>query len=204
MSPNDALQAPPQLVLASTSPRRRELLQTLGIPFQVKPSGASEQIDEPVDPVDYVQILARRKGREVADGLKRDPGSRLILAADTVVVLDGIILGKPTDADDAVHMLTRLQGRTHTVYTGVCLIDDQHEREQVGHVGTQVTLRALAPDLIARYVATGEPLDKAGAYAIQSLGVTLVERIEGDYSNVVGLPLRLVADWLTEFGVRIF
>jgi septum formation protein len=180
----------PTLVLASASPRRKQLLEMLRLPVLVHP-GNVQEIPLPGEaPEDYARRLARDKARAV-------PG-RLVLGADTIVVLDDAILEKPRDADDAVAMLLRLQGRTHHVVTAVCLVSEGVER--VRHDRTAVTFRAATEEYLRQYVATGEPLDKAGAYGIQGWGAALVERIEGDFFSVMGLPVRLVLELLDEAG----
>lgn len=178
--------APAALLLASRSPRRAELLRTLGVAFRVIDVEVDETTRVGEAPVDYVRRLARdkaRAGQAVAGG-----ASLPVLAADTTVVLDGAILGKPLDDADARAMLARLAGRTHEVLTGVAVIDARGWLDDAV-VATRVSFRALSPAEIAAYVASGEPADKAGAYGIQGLGGALVERIDGSYSNVVGLPL---------------
>jgi len=184
------------LLLASRSPRRAELLRTLGVAFRVLDVEVDETPTAGEAPDAYVRRLARdkaRAGRAIVDSLP-------VLAADTTVVLDGAILGKPLDAADARTMLARLAGCTHEVMTGVAVIDGRGSlRDTV--LATRVTFRTLAPDEIAAYVASGEPLDKAGAYGIQGLGGALVARIEGSYSNVVGLPLAETLALLDAAGV---
>lgn len=182
----------PTLVLASASPRRRQLLEMLHLPIVVQPADVQEIPLPREAPAAYSRRLARDKARAV-------PG-RYVLGADTIVVLDDTILEKPFDADDAVRMLLMLQGRTHTVITSICLIADGHEHEAADR--TQVTFRAAAEDWLRAYVATGEPLDKAGSYGIQGWGAALVERIEGDFFGVMGLPVRLVLALLAEAGVE--
>ena len=174
------LQCP--LVLASASPRRRDLLARLGLAFDVRPTDADETWPEDLAPGPAAAEVALRKAR-AADV------DALVLAADTVVVLDGDVLGKPADADGAARTLRRLSGRTHEVATGLAL--RLNGRETTAYETTRVTFADLSDDEIAAYVATGSPLDKAGSYGIQDdLGAVFVERIEGDYFNVVGLPLR--------------
>ena len=174
-----------QLILASASPRRAELLRQIGIPFRRVVSGVDEDLQDPADPEEHVRELSRRKAEDVAGPLS----SGIVLGADTVVVLDEHILGKPADEKEAAEMLAMLSGRTHQVYTGLTLID-AGSRASVSHVEvTEVTFRKLAEDEIAAYAATGEPLDKAGAYGIQGKGALLVSGIRGCYFNVVGLPL---------------
>ncbi len=180
----------PTLVLASSSPRRRHLLEMLGIPILVQPADVQEIPLPREAPLAYARRLARDKARAV-------PG-RLVLGADTIVVLDGEILEKPADAEHAVRMLTRLQGRTHEVITAVCLLADGVERIEADR--TAVTMRAADEALLRAYVATGEPMDKAGSYGIQGPGAALIERVEGDFFSVMGLPIRLVLKLLAEAG----
>ena len=178
------------LTLASSSPRRRQLLEMLGIPIQVIAPNIPE-VRRVVDtPVDYVERLAREKAMSV-------PGS-LVLGADTTVVIRDEILEKPVDAADALRMLRKLQGRTHQVVTSVALVADEtvHQATDVTNVG----FRRMTDEFLEAYVATGEPMDKAGAYGIQGFGAALVERIEGDFFSVMGLPLRLVLELLERAG----
>jgi septum formation protein len=173
------------LVLASASPRRREILTCAGIPFAVRTAPVSEAHDGSEAPADLARRLAVEKACAVpcAD-------DEIILAADTVVVLEGQILGKPVDAADAARMLGMLSGREHEVITGICL---RHAGGViVDHESTRVRFAPLSPEEIDAYVATGEPADKAGAYAIQGRACRFIERIEGCYFNVVGLPVALV------------
>ena len=180
------------LILASASPRRAELLKQVGIPFRQVVSGVDEDLHDPADPEDHVRELSRRKAADVA----RQMSSGIVLGADTVVVLDKHILGKPADGGEAAAMLTMLSGRTHQVYTGLTLIDVAQD-VSVSHVEvTEVTFRKLSRDEISDYVATGEPLDKAGAYGIQGRGALLVSGIKGCYYNVVGLPLARLLELL--------
>ncbi|NME99003.1 Maf family protein [Aneurinibacillus aneurinilyticus] len=194
----------PSIVLASASARRKELLAGLGLTFTVQPSVASEVVEEDVSPEEFVTILARRKARDVAFSLAdNEDESYLVIGSDTVVVLDGEILGKPEHEEDAFRMLSGLQGRTHTVYTGLCVINTASGKEKAGFRATNVTMRELGAERIRRYIATGEPMDKAGAYGIQGYGALLVSNLEGDYFSVVGLPVSLVSDFLEEFGVKL-
>ena len=186
-----ALRAP--LVLASASPRRRDLLARLGLEFTVSPADADETWPADLDTGPAAQAVALRKARAVAA-----PPGALVLAADTVVVLDGEVLGKPANPAEAAATLARLSGRTHEVVTGLALA--AAGRETTAHETTRVTFATLTDAEVAAYVATGSPLDKAGSYGIQDdLGALLVERIEGDYFNVVGLPLRRLYDTLRRF-----
>ena len=185
------------LILASASPRRSQLLSDLGVPFVVQPSGAYEpppDENEGFNPGDYVEKLARLKAQTCN-------GQGLILAADTVVVLENAILNKPADAEEALQMLQRLRGQTHRVFTGLCLKNGDQMRCE--HEITRVTFGEASDDFLRAYIATGEPLDKAGAYGAQGRGALLIERIEGDYWNVVGLPLFRLARMLDEFGFTI-
>jgi septum formation protein len=182
------------LVLASGSPRRRELLRALGLAFEVRAPNIDETVLPGEEPAAHVERLARAK----AEAIVRP--RELILAADTVVVLEGEIFGKPMDAADARRMLARLAGRTHGVRTGVAVHDSESGATWAGVAATAVRIGALDAAEIARYVQSGEPLDKAGAYGIQGLGALLVEEIDGNYTNVVGLPLPLVADLVREAG----
>lgn len=187
------------LVLASSSPRRRELLQTLGIPFTVQSSDVDETTAPGLSPREIVEELAVRKAQAVAS----TQAEGVVLGSDTIVVLDGRILGKPVDDADAFRTLSMLQGREHTVYSGVALIDAASGRVEVSHSLTQVRIRPLTQAEIEAYIATREPMDKAGSYAIQGLGATIVEGITGDYFTVVGLPLRLLASMLSRFGITV-
>jgi nucleoside triphosphate pyrophosphatase len=190
-----ALHSPdPPIVLASSSPRRRQLLEMLHIPFAVEPSGIDEIVGPREAPRDYVLRVAREKAEAVAT---RRPGA-IVLAADTEVVLDGEVFGKPADAAGAVAMLQRLQGRTHQVITGVVVARAGRLEHAIDI--TAVTFRPADGATLSAYVATGEPLDKAGAYAVQGMGGVLIERIEGDVFGVMGLPIRLAVDLLARFG----
>ena len=182
------------IVLASSSPRRRQLLEMMRIPFRTIVPDVDESVLVDEDPARYVERLARAKARAV---VPQAPGE-IVLAADTTVVLDGDIFAKPEDPADAVRMLGRLQGRTHQVMTAVAVARDDR-LEQALDVSA-VTFRPATTEMVTDYVSTGEPLDKAGAYAIQGLGALLIERVEGDLFGVMGLPLRLAIDLLGRFG----
>ena len=176
-----------RFILASASPRRRELLSGMGIKFDVVVSDTDESaVSKEQEPGLYVQELA------------------LIIAADTIVTLDGEILGKPADEADAFDMLARLSGRTHEVYTGYCVMRVKDGYTFCSSVKTEVTFKDISGVKITRYIATGEPMDKAGAYGIQGYGAMLIEKINGDYFNVVGLPVSALADTLeNEFNVEL-
>jgi septum formation protein len=190
----------PKLVLASTSPRRRKLMAEAGLEFDaVAPSYADEKNDTGEDPGRLVERHAAAKARSVASDY---PGA-VIIGADTIVVVNGVILGKPAGESEANEMLATIAGRDHLVYTGVAIVDADKGTAEIAHEVTKVTVRSLTPDEISSYVATGEPLDKAGAYAIQGIGCFIVERIEGDYFNVVGLPMVLLSRLLKKFGYDV-
>ena len=187
----------PPLVLASTSPRRRWLLEKLGRDFDVLAPDIAEVGRAGESPDDFAQRMADEKAAEVAP--RR--ADAWILAADTVVVLDATVLGKPRDTAEAVAMLTTLAGRSHTVFTGVALLRPGGVAVERVVVGTPVVFRDLSAEEIGGYIATGEPFDRAGAYAIQGEGAHLVDRVEGSYTNVIGLPLPEVAVWLRRWRI---
>jgi septum formation protein len=186
------------LILASASPRRRELLTQAGYSFLVEASSVVELRRPEEDAIRFATRLAREKAQDVS---ARHPSS-IVLGADTVVVCDGEVMGKPADAADAARMLGLLSGRTHQVVTGVAVVWGEGAAEVAAEV-TQVTMRALAPQEIEEYVASGEPTDKAGAYAIQGYAGRWIPRISGCYFNVVGLPLALVASLLEAAEQRL-
>jgi septum formation protein len=175
----------PRLILASASPRRAELLRQLNPDFQIAPGDAVEIFDDQLSPLELCQLNAHRKARVVA---KKNPDA-LVLGADTLVFLEDEIMGKPADLADARRMLARLAGRTHQVVTGVSLIHLRAYRERIFAVSTEVTFHALTVGQISDYLSKTNPLDKAGAYAIQEHGDTIVSGISGSFSNVVGLPV---------------
>lgn len=185
------------LILASASPRRREMLAVLGLDFVVEAAGVNEQVLPGEEPQAFVVRVARDKALLVGD---RHPGV-WVLAADTVVVLAGDILGKPLDAEDAVLMLERLSGREHAVWTGFCLYQSGLGAPHCRTVRTEVRFAELTDPVIRAYVGSGDPLDKAGGYGIQSFGGFMVADIRGSYSNVVGLPLAEVLAEMTALGI---
>ncbi|MCL5006518.1 MAG: Maf family protein [Acidobacteria bacterium] len=189
-----------RLILASSSPRRRELLERAGFEFEVRPSEVEEVPFPDENAEEFARRIARDKALRVAQSA--DPGA-LVLGADTVVVRNGEILGKPTDPADAERMLRMLSGYTHRVLTGICLVRAPSTIEAWTHETTFVTFRELAPEEIKSYVASGEPFDKAGGYAIQGLASRYVTRIEGCYFNVVGLPVPLVYDIVKSVSRRV-
>lgn len=193
----------PDIILASASPRREELLRLMGLDFRVLPSDFDESTVAPRPPDRHVQESATGKATDVASRISEG----VVIAADTVVVLDDAILGKPADDADACRMLRMLSDRSHYVYTGLCVM----ERTAAGsvqalgdYVRTEVRFGRLDEQIIAAYVATGEPRDKAGAYGIQERGSVLVEGIVGDYFNVVGLPIYRLSRMLSDIGIRPF
>lgn len=175
------------MILASQSPRRYELLKLISEDFTVIPAQGEEVIPKGASPAEAVRHLARQKAREVAASHTGEQ----VIAADTVVAIDGKILGKPRDTSEAADMLGMLSGRTHSVFTGVCVIDG--ERERVFAEETRVEFYELSAEEIREYIATGEPMDKAGAYGMQDKGALIVKRIDGDYYNVMGLPIGRLA-----------
>jgi septum formation protein len=185
--------SPVRLILASGSPRRHRLLRSIGLELMAVAPDIDESPRAGEDPVGYVERLAREKVAAVPAG-----GDDVVLAADTTVALDGEILGKPIDAEDARRMLRALSGRSHDVHTGVAVRAGGRTRAAVAT--TRVTMTVIGEDELDWYVGTGEPLDKAGAYALQEGGGLLVAGIEGSASNVVGLPLAVVAELLAEAG----
>ena len=183
---------PPSLLLASTSPQRRAILEELGVPFEVVAPRYEERDDDGLAPAELVRAHAAGKARSVAG----EAAGRVVLGVDTAVVVDGRVLGKPADGREAGEMLALLSGRAHVVVSGLCLLGAGWEA--VEHEETRVEFRRLSPEEIDAYVATGEWEGRAGGYAIQSRGAALVERVEGDYLNVVGLPAALLVRLLAE------
>lgn len=185
-----------RVILASQSPRRRELLTLIGITHEVRPADIDETVFPGEKPVPHCKRLARHKAQTLA-ALHPDA---VVIGADTIVVVDGDILGKPRDSDDAMAMLRRLSGRTHTVFTAVAVAHLATTQSAVEE--TDVTFRPLDDDTISRYIATREPMDKAGAYGIQGFGATLIERIDGDYFSVMGLPLGRMVGLMRAIGLE--
>ena len=195
-----------RIILGSASPRRRELLSQIGIAFEVRTSDREEVYHSTV-PEEIVGELALMKAENVAGDLtderNREPEDTIVIGADTIVVLDGKILGKPKDENEAADMIRALQGRSHEVYTGVAILDyDAQGRKDVSvhAVGTKVYVNPMDEKEISAYISTGEPMDKAGAYGIQGRFAAYVDRIEGDYYNVVGLPVSYVYRMLKKLG----
>ena len=187
---------PVRIILASQSPRRRELLERMGIlSFEVIPARGEVVLDPALPPERLVEELSRQKAAEVAAGAAPEA---LVIAADTVVAVDGRVLGKPADPEDAVRMLTALSGREHTVYTGVTIRRGGEEATE--HEATAVRFRPLTPEEIRTYVSTGEPMDKAGAYGIQGRFAAFIREISGSYTNVMGLPVGRLYQELKAFS----
>lgn len=195
-----------KFILASASPRRKELLSIFNVDFEIAQSGFDESAFE-YDGIDaglYVQELALLKANSAA-GLIDRKTECVIISADTIVCVDDKILGKPTDKNEAFDMLKMLSGRTHQVRTGVCVYHLPDGTSTAKHQVTEVTFKELTDEKINAYIATGEPMDKAGAYGIQGIGSALIEKIDGDYFNVVGLPVSLLADILeNDYNIRLF
>ena len=190
---------PCPLVLASASPRRRMLLQEAGLSFELRPADLPEERQPGEKPEDFAVRMAAEKARAGADGL--GPG-RFVLGADTIVVLDADVLGKPRDPEHAVALLTRLVGRSHEVITGVAVVDTSTERLRAIRVSSQVEMRAATGQEIRSYIATGESLDKAGAYALQGQGRRFVRAVLGSETNVIGLPVEETLELLRAAGWR--
>jgi septum formation protein len=185
----------PPVILASASPRRRELLSLVGIPHVVQPADIDESYREGEEAPGHAERLAREKAATIAE---QNPEA-IVIAADTIVLVDGLVLGKPRDEADAARMLAMLGGQTHVVLTAVAVAYGGQMRSGVEAV--RVSFRALTRERIRTYIATGEPMDKAGSYGIQGYGATLIERIDGDYFAVMGLALARMIDLLAELGV---
>ena len=189
----------PKFILASQSPRRAQLLRQLGIEFDTIPSNVDESLIPRVKPVAYVKKLASMKAKAVAKKVKEG----IIISADTMVVLDGKLIGKPKDMSDASATIRSLSGKVHLVVSGVCIMDKSTGKTKTTATTTRVKFRELSDDLIKWYLGTGEPLGKAGSYGIQGKGAILIEWIKGDYSNVVGLPLVTFAKMLEDMGIKL-
>jgi septum formation protein len=184
------------IILASQSPRRRDLLNLIGLAHTVRPADIDETVLPGETPLACAERLAQAKARRIA----ADAPEALVIGADTVVVIDDRVLGKPQDRDDARAMVRSLAGRAHTVFTAVCVLRGAYIAS--GTEAVRVQVRALTDAEVDAYVATGEPMDKAGAYGIQGFGATIVERIDGDFFAVMGLPLVLLTRLLADVGVR--
>jgi septum formation protein len=188
-----------EITLASASPRRKDLLKQIGLEFNVITSNVDEDIQDYTSPEDLVEKLSYIKAEDVAKCTKKG----IIIGADTVVVHNDKILGKPTNEEDAKIMLKALSGDSHRVITGITVLDVENEKCITTHVKTIVNFKKLSLAALEGYVASNEPFDKAGSYGIQGLGAVLVEKIEGCYFNVVGLPISRLAEVLKEFGITV-
>ncbi|SNQ60774.1 Maf family protein [Candidatus Methanoperedens nitratireducens] len=188
-----------EIILASASARRKELLELIGLQFKVDPADYKEEMNLKLSPHELARALSLKKAKSVAGKYN----NAIIIAADTFVIIRGQLLGKPHTKEEARRMLVLLDGATHSVITGFTILDTDTGKKISRSVETKVTFKKLTEKEIDAYVKTKEPLDKAGAYAIQGLGSILVKRIEGDYFNVIGLPLCPLVECLAEFGVRV-
>jgi septum formation protein len=189
-----------KLILASASPRRKELLQKIGLKFEVDASNCAEEIDPAALPEELVRRISIDKAKAVAPRHQ----NAVIIAADTIGVIGKKVLGKPHTAAEARKMLAQISGKAHLVITGLTVLDTATDKTITKTVTTKVYIKKLTRAEIDAYVATGEPLDKAGAYGIQGLGAVIVEKIKGDYYNVVGLPLSALMEVLKEFGISVW
>lgn len=188
-----------QIILASASPRRKEILEKTGLKFKVKAGSYEEDMGLDMSPQKLARFLSLEKAKTIAAKYK----NALIIAADTIVILKGEVLGKPHTDKEARRMLSLLNGATHSVITGFTIIDTGSNKKISRSVETRVTFRKLTEEEINAYVKSGEPLDKAGAYGVQGLGAVIVKCIEGDYFNVMGLPLSALVESLKKFGVHV-
>jgi len=188
-----------RIILASASPRRKELLENIGLKFEVEPSDYPEDMRSGLSPAELARSISLEKAKAVASKHKK----AVVIAADTFIVFRGKIMGKPGTEAEARKMLMRLRGKPHSVITGFTILDTDENRVFTKSVETVVYIKNLTSEEVDAYVKSGEPLDKAGAYAIQGLGSIIVERIEGDYFNVIGLPLSALAEGLKDFGIHV-
>jgi septum formation protein len=191
------------LILASSSPRRQELIRIFNLPVQIYASDVNEETQDTLSPAEVVETLSLRKAQAVADQTQFQDSSGIVIGSDTIVVLENQILGKPSTIEHAEEMLQSLQGNWHQVFSGVACIDMNTGTSLVNHRMTRVKMKKLDVQQIKRYIDHGESMDKAGAYGIQGTGSLLIESIEGCYFNVVGLPLTLLGDMLSELGVEV-
>jgi septum formation protein len=187
------------IVLASASPRRRELLEMIGLEIIVNPSECQEDLSIDIPPHELAQFFAEKKAK---NRIPHHPDA-IIIAADTLGELNGEVFGKPHTAEEAKNMITKLSGKTHNIITGYSIIDTKENKTHTASVTSQVTFRNLTETEIDNYIATGESLDKAAAYAIQGIGALIVEKFEGDFFNVVGFPIKAIVEDLKQFGINI-
>lgn len=188
-----------KIILASASPRRKELMKTLGLDFEIIVSDAEESWPDHPKPEDLAMTHAREKTVDIAGNSE----NKIIIGADTIVVLDDERLGKPADKDDAFRMLSSLQGKSHRVITGLCIIDTETGKHIENFSSSKINMRPVSKEEIMEYINTGEPMDKAGAYAIQGGAGKFITSIEGSYTNIIGFPLELLAGMLAEFGIEV-
>ncbi len=188
-----------EIILASASPRRKEILAATGLKFTVCKSNYAEDLTISMEPRSLARLLSRKKAEDVVSKYT----DAIVIAADTFIVYKDNLLGKPSGPDDARRMLKTLSGKTHSVITGFTVIDSKTNKKVSRSIETKVYFKKLTKDEINAYVRSGESLDKAGAYAIQGLGAVFIDRIEGDFFNVVGLPICALAESLKKFGIRI-
>jgi len=186
------------IIIASSSPRRKEILEKTGLPFIIDPSNSDEDMTQNLEPKDLAKALSLAKAKDVAKRHK----NAIVIGADSIITLNGKVLGKPHTEERAIEMLTELSGSIHSAITGYTIIDTDSGKIVSDAVETKIYFRKLTQDEIKNYVATGKPLDKAGAYAIQGKGALFVEKIEGDYYNIMGLPLSAVVEKLKEFKLQ--
>jgi septum formation protein len=198
-----SLQEARLLILASSSPRRQELIRTFKLPVRIEVSHADETYAPNSTPEEIVETLALRKALAVTNKLVSESIDGIVVGSDTIVVYNNQVLNKPVDDEDAKRMLSLLQGRTHQVFSGIACVDLITGERLIKHRMTEVTMRELTAEQISRYIVSGEPHDKAGAYAIQGIGAMLVESIRGCYFNVVGLPLSLLSRMLGDLGIDV-
>lgn len=189
-----------KLVLASSSPRRQELMEMMGLDFTIVPSKINEEEYSGLKPIDLARELARAKAEEVAELVEE----AIVIGSDTIVVLDGFVIGKPLDKSEAVKMLKKIQDRQHTVITGLAVCDSLSGKTSVDYDKTEVFVMPMSEKDIISYVNTGEPMDKAGAYGIQGIGGVFIEKIVGSYFTVMGLPIHKLAVMLKELGIFVF
>jgi nucleoside triphosphate pyrophosphatase len=188
-----------KIVLASGSPRRKKLLEQIGLDFTVEVSNYHEKTESRMKPAEFVELQSLEKAKLVAAKHK----GAIIIGADTVVVLEDEIIGKPKTKKEAKEILKKLSGKTHDVFTGYTVMDTDKNLKRIGHVKTRVRFKKLSDEEISIYLKKEEVMDKAGAYGIQEKGVVFIDRIEGDYSNVVGLPIIKISEILKDFGINI-
>jgi septum formation protein len=189
-----------KIILASASPRRKDLLENIHLEFTVMTSDTDETLDEKFYSKNVIEKLALQKAEDVKNKVNYPA---IIIGADTVVVVDGLILGKPKDDQDAFRMLTLLSGKTHQVISAIAIVDTENNKTSTDSVTSDVTFRKLTDDEIYKYIETKEPADKAGAYAIQGYGAVFVSSISGCYSNIVGISLFKLAQMLKDFGIKV-